>query len=65
MHFDSAPHSTWRRNSQRWKQPHIADAQKDDQYDMKGHTEKAQKLLVEVNNELKAATEAANTGMRK
>ena len=38
----------------------IAVAQKDNRYDMKGHAEKARQLLVEVNNELKAAAEAAN-----
>lgn len=38
----------------------IATAQKDNRYDMKGHAEKARQLLVEVNNELKAAAEAAN-----
>jgi hypothetical protein len=43
----------------------IAGAQKDNRYDMKGHAEKARQLLVEVNNELKAAAEAANASMRK
>ena len=38
----------------------ILTAQKDNRYDMKGHAEKARQLLVEVNNELKAAAEAAN-----
>jgi len=38
----------------------IATAQKDNHSDMKGHAEKARQLLVEVNNELKAAAEAAN-----
>ncbi len=38
----------------------VALAQKDNRYDMKGHAEKARQLLVEVNNELKAAAEAAN-----
>src|SRR5579872_4033382 len=38
----------------------IAVAQKDNRYDMHGHAEKARQLLVEVNNELKAAAEAAN-----
>ena len=38
----------------------ITTAQKDNRYDMKGHAEKARQLLVEVNNELKAAAEAAN-----
>jgi hypothetical protein len=40
-------------------------AQKDNRYDMKGHAEKARDLLVQVNNELKAAAEAANAAMRK
>jgi hypothetical protein len=39
---------------------HIAEAQKDNNYDMKGHAEKARQLLAEVNQELKAAAEAAN-----
>jgi len=39
----------------------IAGAQKHNHYDMKGHAEKARQLLVEANNELKAAAEAANT----
>jgi hypothetical protein len=40
-------------------------AQRDNRYDMKGHAERARDLLVQVNNELKAAAEAANAGMRK
>jgi hypothetical protein len=43
----------------------IATAQKDNHYDMKGHAEKARQLLVEANNELKAAAEAANASMKK
>jgi flagellar motility protein MotE (MotC chaperone) len=43
----------------------IAAAQKDNRYDMKGHAEKARQLLAEVNQELKAAAEAANASMRK
>lgn len=43
----------------------INTAQKDNRYDMKGHAEKARQLLVEVNNELKAAAEAANASMKK
>ena len=35
-------------------------AQKDNYYDMRGHAEKARQLLVQVNNELKLAAEAAN-----
>lgn len=44
---------------------YIAEAQKDNHYDMKGHAEKARQLLVQVNMELKAAAEAANAGMRR
>jgi hypothetical protein len=40
-------------------------AQRDNRYDMKGHAEKARDLLVQVNNELKAAAGAANAAMRK
>jgi hypothetical protein len=43
----------------------IAVAQKDNKYDMKGHAEKARQLLVEVNNELKQAAEAANAAGAK
>ena len=43
----------------------IALAQKDNKYDMKGHAEKARQLLVEVNNELKAAAEAANAARKR
>jgi len=40
-------------------------AQKDNRYDMKGHAEKARVLLTQVNEELKAAAEAANAAMIK
>jgi hypothetical protein len=43
----------------------ISLAQKDNRYDMRGHAEKARQLLVEVNNELKAAAEAANASMKR
>jgi hypothetical protein len=43
----------------------IATAQKDNRYDMKGHAERARQLLVQVNQELKAAAEAANAAMQK
>jgi hypothetical protein len=43
----------------------VAEAQKDNRYDMKGHAEKARQLLAQVNMELKAAAEAANAGMKK
>jgi hypothetical protein len=39
---------------------YIAEAQKDNRYDMKGHAEKARQLLAQVNQELKAAAQAAN-----
>jgi len=38
----------------------VAIAQKDNRYDMRGHAEKARQLLVQVNQELKLAAEAAN-----
>jgi hypothetical protein len=38
----------------------VAEAQKDNRYDMHGHAERARQLLVEVNNELKAAAMSAN-----
>lgn len=44
---------------------YIAEAQKDNHYDMKGHAEKARQLLVQVNNELKLGAQAANAAMRK
>ncbi|HXW90152.1 MAG TPA: hypothetical protein VEK33_06360 [Terriglobales bacterium] len=40
-------------------------AQKDNRYDMKGHAEKARVLLTQVNEELKAAAEAANAAAMK
>ena len=43
---------------------YIAEAQKDNHYDMKGHAEKARQLLVQVNQELKAAAEAANASKK-
>jgi hypothetical protein len=56
-------------------QQHVAEAnheitvaQKDNRYDMKGHASKARQLLVQVNQELKAAAEdanAANAAMQK
>jgi len=39
---------------------YIAEAQKDNRYDMKGHAEKARQLLVQVDQELRAAADAAN-----
>ena len=38
----------------------VAEAQKDNHYDMKGHAEKARQLMAEVNRELKMGAEAAN-----
>jgi hypothetical protein len=43
----------------------IAIAQKDNRYDMHGHATKARQLLVEVNEELKAAAEDANRAMHR
>jgi hypothetical protein len=43
----------------------IAVAQKDNKYDMHGHAEKARQLLVQVNQELKLAAEAANAANQK
>jgi len=39
---------------------YIAAAQKDNKYDMHGHPERARALLVQANDELKLAAEAAN-----
>jgi hypothetical protein len=44
---------------------YIITAQKDNRYDMQGHAEKARQLLVQVNQELKLAAEAANAAMGK
>src|SRR6202035_2883455 len=38
----------------------VAAAQKDNRYDMQGHAEKARDLLVQANQELKAAAQAAD-----
>lgn len=43
----------------------IATAQKANRYDMKGHAEKARQLLMEADQELKAAAEAANAAGKK
>jgi hypothetical protein len=43
----------------------IKEAQKDNHYDMAGHAERARALLVQVNNELKLAAQAANASMRR
>jgi hypothetical protein len=43
----------------------VAVAQKDNKYDMQGHAEKARQHLVEANQELKLAAEAANAAMMK
>jgi uncharacterized protein YbaP (TraB family) len=44
---------------------YVAEAQQDNRYDMKGHAEKARQLLIQVNQELKAAAEAANAAREK
>jgi hypothetical protein len=43
----------------------VETAQKDNRYDMKGHAEKARQLLAQVNQELKAAADAADASMRQ
>ena len=43
----------------------VALAQRDNRYDMKGHCDKARQLLIQANNELKAAAEAANASAAK
>lgn len=43
----------------------IETAQKDNRYDMRGHAEKARQLLVQVNQELKAAADSADASMKK
>ena len=47
-----------RLSQQAWEK--IVAAQEANEWDMKGHAQKAKNLLVEVNNELKLAAEAAN-----
>jgi methionine synthase I (cobalamin-dependent) len=44
---------------------YIATAQKDNRYDMKDHAQKARQLLMEADQELKAAAEAANASVKK
>jgi hypothetical protein len=44
---------------------YIATAQKDNRYDMRGHAEKARQFLMQADEELKAAAEAANAGGKK
>jgi hypothetical protein len=44
---------------------YIVIAQKDNRYDMKGHAEKARQFLVQANEELKLAAEAANAARRR
>jgi hypothetical protein len=43
----------------------IVAAQRANEWDMKGHAQKAKELLEQVNNELKAAAEAANENRPK
>jgi len=47
-----------RLSQQAWEK--IVAAQKANEWDMKGHAQKAKELLDQVNNELKLAAEAAN-----
>ena len=44
---------------------YILVAQKDNNYDMRDHAEKARQLLAQVNQELKAAANAANAAAHK
>jgi hypothetical protein len=44
---------------------YITTAQKDNRYDMKDHAEKARQLLMQADQELKAAAEAANAAGKK
>ena len=44
---------------------YIATAQKDNRYDMKDHAQKARQFLMEADQELKAAAEAANASVKK
>ena len=44
---------------------YIATAQKDNRYDMKDHSQKTRQLLMEADQELKAAAEAANASGKK
>ncbi len=42
----------------------VAEAQKDNKYDMKGHAEKARQLMAQASNELKLGAEAANAARK-
>jgi hypothetical protein len=42
----------------------VAEAQKDNRYDMKGHASKARQLMAQASNELKQAAEAANAARK-
>jgi hypothetical protein len=44
---------------------YITTAQKDNRYDMQGHAEKARQLLVQADEELKAAAAAANAAGKR
>jgi|SRR5580698_10510455 len=44
---------------------YIAVAQQDNKYDMQGHAEKARQLLIQANQELKLAAEAANQARQR
>lgn len=44
---------------------YIATAQKDNRYDMQGHAEKARQLLMQADQELKAAAAAANSAGKR
>lgn len=42
----------------------VAEAQKDNRYDMKGHASRARQLMAQASNELKQAAEAANAARK-
>jgi hypothetical protein len=44
---------------------YVTEAQQGNKYDMNDHAAKAQQLLIQVNQELKAAAEAANAATQK
>ncbi|MGO9514263.1 MAG: hypothetical protein ACLP2F_11570 [Steroidobacteraceae bacterium] len=54
------PHLAAAQNLSRQAFDKIEDARRSNDWDMNGHAARALNLLIEVNNELKAAAEAAN-----
>jgi hypothetical protein len=43
----------------------VAEAQKDNRYDMRGHAERARQFMAQASRELKLAAEAANAAHRR